>query len=56
MYLAIIDPPNGPRQFIPGRTVFAISLAADIEKVTGSCPPCGDDKDAEVSDDEEESD
>jgi hypothetical protein len=39
---------------IPGPMSFAISLAAYIEKVTGTCPFYCHDKDAEVSDDEEE--
>jgi hypothetical protein len=39
---------------VPGPTSFAVSLAADIEKVTGICPLCGHDDDAEVNDDEED--
>jgi hypothetical protein len=31
-----------------------VSLAASIEKVTGTCPLCGHDDNAEVSDDEED--
>jgi hypothetical protein len=38
----------------PGPTSFAVGLAAYIEKVTGTCPLCGRDDDAEVSDDEED--
>jgi hypothetical protein len=38
----------------PGPTSFAVSLAAYIEKVTGTCHLCGYDDDAEVSDDEED--
>jgi hypothetical protein len=57
-----IDLPNPPGTPIrrgvpvPGPTALAISVAAYIEKVTGTCPLCGHDEDAEVSDDEEESD
>jgi hypothetical protein len=32
----------------PGPTSFAVSLAAYIEKVTGTCPLCGHDDGAEV--------
>jgi hypothetical protein len=39
---------------VPGPTSFTVSLAAYIEKVAGTCPLCGHDDDAEVSDDEED--
>jgi hypothetical protein len=60
MYAQTIDLPTWPvistrrRAPVPGPTSFAVSLAADVEKVTGICPLCGHDDDAEVNDDEEE--
>jgi hypothetical protein len=60
IYLETINLPTRPRiptrrrAPVPGPTSFAGSLAAYIEKVTGSCPLCGSDDDAEVSDDEED--
>jgi hypothetical protein len=59
MYPETIDLPTRPgiptrrRAPVPGPTSFAVSLAACIEKVTGTCPLCGHDDDAEVKDDEE---
>jgi hypothetical protein len=46
--------PTRPRAPVPGPTSFAASLAAYIEKVTGTCPLCGHDDDPELSDDEED--
>jgi hypothetical protein len=60
MYPESIDLPTRPgiptrRQApVPGPTSFAVCLAAYIEKVTGTCPLCDHDDDAEVSDDDEE--
>jgi hypothetical protein len=60
MYPEIIDLPTRPeistcRQApVPGPTSFAVSRAACTEKVTGTCPLCGHDDDAGVSDDEED--
>jgi hypothetical protein len=60
MYLETIDFPTRPgiptgrRAPVPGPTSFAVSLAAYIEKVTGTWPLCGHDDDAEVSDEEED--
>jgi hypothetical protein len=55
VYPETIDLPTRPviptrrRAPVPGPTSFAVSLAADIEKVTGIYPPCGHDDDAEVT-------
>jgi hypothetical protein len=46
--------PTRRRVPVPGPTVFAISIAADVEKVTGTCPLCRHDADSEANDDEEE--
>jgi hypothetical protein len=60
MYLETIDLPTRPgiptrrRAPVPGPTSFAVSPAAYIEKVTGTCPLYGHDDDAEASDDEED--
>jgi hypothetical protein len=60
MHSEVIDLPTRPgiltRRWapVPRPTSFAVSLAAYIEKVTGICPLCGHDDDAEVSDDEED--
>jgi hypothetical protein len=60
MYPETIDLPTRPgiptrrRAPVPGPTSFAVSLAAYIEKVTGTCLLCGHDDDAEVNDDEED--
>jgi hypothetical protein len=60
MYPETIDLPTRPgiptrrRAPVPGPTSFAVSLAAYIEKVIGTCPLYGHDDDAEVSDDEED--
>jgi hypothetical protein len=59
-YPETIDLPTPPgiptprRAPVPGPTSFAVSFAAYIEKVTGTCPLCGHDDDAEVSDNEED--
>jgi hypothetical protein len=59
MYLEIIDLPTRPgiptlqRGPAPGTISFAVSFAAYIEKVTGTCPLCGHGDDAKVSDGEE---
>jgi hypothetical protein len=60
MYPEIINLPTRPgiptrrRGPVPGPTSFAVSLAAYIEKVPGTCPLCGHDNDTELSDDEED--
>jgi hypothetical protein len=60
MCLETIDLPTRPgiptpqQAPVPRPTSFAVSLAAYIEKITGTCPLCGHDYDAEVSDDEED--
>jgi hypothetical protein len=60
MYPETIDLPTRPeiptrrRAPVPGPTSFAVSLAGCIKKVTGTCPLCGHDDDAEVSDNEED--
>jgi hypothetical protein len=60
MYPETIDLPALPgiptrrRAPVPGPTSFAVSRAAYIRKVTGTCPLCGHDDDTEVSDDEED--
>jgi hypothetical protein len=46
--------PTRRRAPVPGPTSFVVSLAAHIEKVTGTCPLCGHDDDVKVSDDEED--
>jgi hypothetical protein len=60
MYPETIDLPTRPgiptrrRDPVSRLTSFAVSLAAYIEKVTGTYPLYGHDNDAEVSDDEED--
>jgi hypothetical protein len=60
MYPETIDLPTRPgiptlrRAPVPGPTSLAVSLAAYINKVTGTSSLCGHDDDTEVSDDEEE--
>jgi hypothetical protein len=60
MYPKTIDLPTRPgirtrqRAPVPGSTSFADSLTAYIENVTGTCPICGYDDDAEASDDEDD--
>jgi hypothetical protein len=60
MHLEAINLPTRPgtqtrrRAAIPQPTSFAIRLAAYTEKGRGTCPLCGHDEDAEVSDREKE--
>jgi hypothetical protein len=59
-YPETIDLPTRPgiptrrRAPVPGTTSFAASLTAYIKKVIRTCPLCGHDNDADVSDDEQD--